>query len=141
MCATPEKGQQVVLADGTERDSTRQHKLVVAVVVGERGQPERPGVEQLCVGAGHPVRRLAQPFTVELDATGREEVRSGALRRFQVDSRPSGCYPQVRARRYRDAGERLGQPRGRLGRIKDQLMSHEAPSSAFRRSAGQCRRR
>jgi hypothetical protein len=50
----PGERQQVVLADGGERDVAGEHHLVVALVVGEGGHLERPGAEHLGVRAGHP---------------------------------------------------------------------------------------
>jgi hypothetical protein len=59
--------QQVMLADGAERDGTGQHQLVVPLVVGERRQPQGPRAQQLCVGAGHPGRGLPEILPVEVD--------------------------------------------------------------------------
>ncbi len=84
--------QHVMLAEGPERDGASQHQLVVALVVREGGEPERPRGKQLCVGAGHPGRR-GSPFpAVEIDPERGEEVRGGPLRGGQV---PGGALSIV----------------------------------------------
>jgi hypothetical protein len=44
--------QHVVLAQSPERDGPSQHQVAAAVVVGERGEPERLGLEQFRIGTG-----------------------------------------------------------------------------------------
>ena len=50
----PAERQQVVLAERLHRDAGGQDQLVVALVVGERGQVERRRGEELGVGVGDP---------------------------------------------------------------------------------------
>ena len=97
-----------MLADRPEWDGARQHELVVTLVVGERRQPKRLSVEQLCVGAGHPGRRLAQSLPVEIDPECGKEVRGGSLRRFQVDARIVVRSQQCRSRQPHGAGGHRG---------------------------------
>jgi hypothetical protein len=80
--------QHVMLAQGPERDGTGQHQLVVALVVGEGGEPERPGGKQLRVGAGHPGRGGPPLLAVQVDPERGQEVRGGPLRRVQVHPAP-----------------------------------------------------
>jgi hypothetical protein len=78
--------QQVVLADRAKGDRAGQHQLVVAFVVGERGQVERAQGEQLSVGTGHPPGGLAQAFRTQLHTQRPQESRRRALSRRKIDT-------------------------------------------------------
>src|SRR5215213_2628197 len=73
--------QQVVLAQGVERDVARYDELVVTAVVRERGGVEVRGRQQLGVHGGHPARRIAPRLVVEVDAERGQEVGRRALGR------------------------------------------------------------
>jgi hypothetical protein len=90
--------QQVMLADGAERDGPGQHQLVITLVVGERGQPQRPRVEQLRVGAGHPRRGLPQILAVDGDPQRRKEVGCGLACCVHIDAGAVSRYAQCCAR-------------------------------------------
>jgi hypothetical protein len=78
--------QQVVLADDAERDRAGQHQLVVPLIVGEGGQPQRPGVEQFRVRAGHPGRGLPHFLAVDVDAQRGQEIGRGPAGRVDIDA-------------------------------------------------------
>jgi hypothetical protein len=59
--------QQVMLTHRVHRDGAGDDQLVICCVVAEHGQVERAWSEQLSVSAGHPSRRSAQTFGVEVD--------------------------------------------------------------------------
>ena len=131
------EGQQMVLADRPERDGPGQDEFVVALVVGERGQLQRLGIEQFRVGPRHPGRCFPQSGPVNIDPQGGEEVRGGVLRRRQVDAARIAGYVQLRPGGQHGAGCLLpGRPR-QLRRIDGQFLRHDvsAPCSSSDASA------
>ena len=62
-----EEREHVVLADRVHRDAARQHQLVVALVVGERGEVEGARAEHL--GVGRAIRRGVSAVDAGVEAT------------------------------------------------------------------------
>jgi hypothetical protein len=85
----------VVLAQRVERDVPGQHQLVVALVVGERGEVELARGEQLAVGGGHPAGGVGHMRVVGVLAQRHQQVADGQLGGDRVDGRPPGDHPQV----------------------------------------------
>jgi hypothetical protein len=82
------EGQEVVLAQRVEGDVAGQHQLVVALVVGEGGEAERPGCEHLGVGGGDPPGRVGQVVVVVgVAAQGDQQVGDRLLGGGEVDQR------------------------------------------------------
>jgi hypothetical protein len=93
--------QQVVLADRVHREGAGQDELVVvALLVGEGGQLERAGGEQLGVGARHPSGRAPGALRIQRHPERGEELRRGGLGGGQVDAGVVGDHPQGRARAH-----------------------------------------
>jgi hypothetical protein len=80
----PER-EHVVHAQRVERDRSGDDQLVVALVVGERGCPERPWGEQLRVGVGDPTRGLLQRFRSGVGAERAQELAYRVLHGRVVD--------------------------------------------------------
>ena len=80
----PGEGQQVVLAQGVQRDVPGDDQLVVALVVGEGRQVELRGGQQLGVGGGHPAGRLGQVRVSRVAAQRPEELVDRLLGRGPV---------------------------------------------------------
>ena len=68
----PVEGQEVVLAQRLEGDVPGQDQFVVPLLVGERGQIERAGGQELGVGPGHPPRRVGEVFRRRIVPEGDE---------------------------------------------------------------------
>jgi hypothetical protein len=102
----PVERQEVVFAQRLERDVAGQHQLVVALVVGERGQVERAGREQLGVGARHPLGRLGQVLRRRVVAERDEQVANRPGGGVEVDGAAIMDHPQA------SDGRRVGGARG-----------------------------
>ena len=72
-------------AQRVERDRPRDDQLVVAVVVGKRGRPERLRRQQLGVGVGDPARRLLERLGIDVGAERPQELAGRALHGRVVD--------------------------------------------------------
>src|SRR6478672_12067542 len=105
MWAVPTNGSMLVLAERSEWNASRDDELVVAAVVGERRQVERPGAHQLAQGGRHPFRSACQGLAVEVDAQGlQQDARSGRCT-FEVRFRDgAGPRPCARAMVLRGCG-------------------------------------
>ena len=78
---------QVVLAEGVERDRPGDDELVVALIVGEGRGRERLRREQLGVRLGHAQRRLAQPLGLRVDAERDQQLVHAVGGPLEVDAR------------------------------------------------------
>ena len=78
------KWQQVVFAEGVERDVARDHELVVALVVWEGGEVERLGGEHLGVHARHSPGGVCERLVGDVRAQGMEQVSGRVLGRGDV---------------------------------------------------------
>jgi hypothetical protein len=88
--------QQVVLAQRVERDVACEDELVVALVVRERGQAERPRCEQLGVRGGDPARCVARVLVDLARAECDQQVADGALSGVEVDREAAADRMQLR---------------------------------------------
>jgi hypothetical protein len=113
----PGEGQQVVLAQGLQRDVPGDDQLVVALVVGEGRQVELRGGHQLGVGGDHPLRRLGQVRRCRVLAQRPEQRGDRLLGGGQVHRPALPDDPEGRGTPH-DAGHRGG-PGRRLGRGHD----------------------
>jgi hypothetical protein len=89
------EGKEVMLAQRLERDATGENQLVVALVVGERGEVERGRAEQFDVGVGDSPRRVGQVYVGRVAAEGDEQVGDGTGRRLPVRLPPVLDHPQA----------------------------------------------
>ena len=83
----PVERQQVVLAEGVERDVAGDHELVVALVVREGGEVERLGGEHLGVHARHSPGGVRERLVGDVRAQGMEQVSGRVLGRSDVHGR------------------------------------------------------
>ena len=82
------EGQEVVLAQGLERNVAGQHQLVVSLVVRERREIERPGREEFGEGAGDAAGGIEQVVVGRIPAESDEEVAHRLLGGGEIDRRP-----------------------------------------------------
>ena len=105
--------EQVVLAERVERDVAGEDELVVALVVGEGREVERPGREQLGVGGRRPAegcRRVCSSSGPGRGRASRSATARSAAGRGRSGAAPSTSWRWRRATRsvrWRSCGLRL----------------------------------
>jgi hypothetical protein len=80
---------EVVLADGVERDVLHQHQLVVALLEGglqDVGWVDVVPGEDLFVRPRYPSRSVTQAFTLRILADRHQQLSNGSLRSRHVDA-------------------------------------------------------
>jgi hypothetical protein len=102
--------QQMMLAQGAERNVPGQDHPVVSVVVGERGCVELARREQFGVGGGDPPGRIAVVLLGGIHVRGGHQVRDRVFRRVQVNRAstrdgPEPGRPRAAIRERNDAHE------------------------------------
>ena len=95
------EGEQVVLAERVKGDVADDDELVVALVVGKRGELEGLRRQELGIGTCHPPWRVRQVFVAGIASEGDEEIPDGVLSCGQVD--PGRPVDGV------EVGDRLGE--------------------------------
>jgi hypothetical protein len=79
------KRKEVMHTKRMERDRTDQHKLVIALLVGERRRAERLRRQQLGVCLDHSSRRVTQRLYPKVSAERNKKVGSRSLSRSPVN--------------------------------------------------------
>jgi hypothetical protein len=108
------EGKEVVLAQRLERDATGENQLVIALVIGERGEVERGRAEQFEVGVGDSPRRVGQVSVGRVAAEGDEQVGDSTGGRVAVRLPSVLDHPQA---------PRLGTGVDAQGRIQQRHLS------------------
>lgn len=96
----------MVLAQGLKGDPATDDQLVVPLVIGESGEVEALGREQLDKSRHHPFGRLSKAFGAGVLSEGQEQVMYRPFRCDKVDGRGDADDP-VRGAFGRPEGNRV----------------------------------